>query len=137
MKNFFVVIVLGTGTAAQTVAYACREARRSVVVIDSRPFGGTCELRGYDPITSVAGMQGGIVAHNLLEGKKHTPNYTGIPSVVFTTPPLARVGLTEEEARAQGLHVTTQKEDTSDWYSSRRVALPHTGCKTLIEEGTG
>jgi glutathione reductase (NADPH) len=81
-------------------------------------------------------MQGDIVAHNLLEGNRHTPNYTGIPSVVFTTPPLARVGLIEEAARAQGLHFRTHREDTSSWYTSRRVALPHTGSKVLVEEGT-
>jgi hypothetical protein len=76
------------------------------------------------------------VARKLLEGNRHTPNYSGIPSVVFTTPPLARVGLLEEAARAQGLRFTTHHEDTSSWYSSRRVALRHTGFKTLVEEGT-
>ncbi len=82
-------------------------------------------------------MQGGIVASNLLEGNRHTPNYRGIPSVVFTTPPLARVGMTEEEAHAHRLHFRTSHQDTSSWYSSRRVALPHTSYKTLVEESTG
>jgi len=81
-------------------------------------------------------MQGVIVARNLLEGNSHTPNYTGIPSVVFTIPPLSRVGLSEEAARALGLHFTTHHEDTSGWYSSRRVALSHAGSKVLVEEGT-
>ncbi len=98
---------------------------------------GDAVANGGFPLTPVAGMQGGIVARNLLEGNRHTPNYTGIPSVVFTTPPLARVGLTEETARAQSLRFTTHQEDTSGWYSSRRVALAHTGFKTLVEEGTG
>jgi glutathione reductase (NADPH) len=98
---------------------------------------GDAVASGGLPLTPVAGMQGSIVARNLLEGNQHTPNYTGIPSVVFTTPPLARVGLTEEAARAQDLHFTVQHEETSGWYSSRRVALPHTGFKTLVEEGTG
>ncbi len=97
---------------------------------------GDAVASGGFPLTPVAGMQGGIVARNLLEGNRHTPNYTGIPSVVFTTPPLARVGLLEEAARAQGLRFTTHHEDTSGWYSSRRVALGHTGFKTLVEEGT-
>jgi len=97
---------------------------------------GDAVASGGFPLTPVAGMQGGIVARNLLDGNRQTPNYTGIPSVVFTTPPLARVGLLEEAARAQGLHFTTHHEDTSSWYSSRRVALPHTGFKTLVEEGT-
>lgn len=89
------------------------------------------------PLTPVAGLQGGIVASNLLKGNHRTPNYAGIPSVVFTTPPLARAGLAEDAARAQGLRFVTHLEDTSGWYSSRRVALPHTGYKTLVEEGTG
>jgi len=92
---------------------------------------------GGFPLTPVAGMQGAILASNLLKGNHRTPNYAGIPSVVFTTPPLARVGLTEEAARAQGLRFATNQGDTSDWYTSRRVALRHTGFKTLIEEGTG
>jgi glutathione reductase (NADPH) len=97
---------------------------------------GDAVASGGFPLTPVAGMQGGIVSSNLLEGNRHTPNYSGIPSVVFTTPPLARVGMTEEEAHAHGLHFRTRHEDTSSWYSSRRVALPHTSYKTLVEEGT-
>ncbi len=97
---------------------------------------GDAVASGGFPLTPVAGMQGGIVARNLLEGNQHTPNYTGIPSVVFTTPPLAHVGLLEEAAHAQGLLFKTHHESTTDWYSSRRVALPYTGFKVLVEEDT-
>ncbi len=97
---------------------------------------GDAVASGGFPLTPVAGMQGDIVARNLLEGNRHTPNYTGIPSVVFTTPPLARVGLDEAAARAQGLRFRTHREDTSGWYSSRRVALSHTGSKVPVEEDT-
>src|SRR6266852_562137 len=45
----FDLIVIGTGTAAQTAAGRLRKAGRSVAVIDHRPFGGTCALRGCDP----------------------------------------------------------------------------------------
>jgi len=98
---------------------------------------GDAVASGGFPLTPVAGMQGGIVAANLLDGNTRTSNYAGIPSVVFTTPPLAMVGLDEASARAQGLRFTTRHEDTSGWYSSRRVALSHTGFKTLVEDGTG
>src|SRR4029453_3714431 len=47
--DFFDLIVIGTGTAAQTAAGRVRRAGRSVAVIDHRPFGGTCALRGCDP----------------------------------------------------------------------------------------
>ncbi len=43
------VIVIGTGTAAQVVSSRVRRASPSVAVIDHRPFGGTCALRGCDP----------------------------------------------------------------------------------------
>lgn len=97
---------------------------------------GDAVASGGLPLTPVAGMQGRIVAANLLNGNTRTPNYAGIPTVVFTTPPLARVGLDEITARAQGLRFTTRNEDTSAWYTSRRVGLAHTGFKTLVEDGT-
>ena len=43
------LIVIGTGTAAQVASARVRAAGWSVAVIDHRPFGGTCALRGCDP----------------------------------------------------------------------------------------
>ena len=88
-------------------------------------------------LTPIAGLEGGVVAQNLLHGNTHTPNYTGTATVVYTLPPLARVGLLESEARAQGLQFQTRYGDMSGWYSSRRVGLSHTGFKVLVEEGSG
>lgn len=88
---------------------------------------------GSAPLTPVAGYESGIVASNLLGGDHRTPDYRGIPSVVFTIPPLARVGLTEEEARVEGLDVEVKSRDTSSWYSNRRVGEPCAMFKTLVE----
>jgi glutathione reductase (NADPH) len=88
-------------------------------------------------LTPVAAMQAAVVGTNLRHGNTRTPDYQGVPTVVFTTPPLARVGLTEAAASAQGLKFTTQHEDTTGWFSSRRQKLAHTGFKTLTEDGTG
>ncbi|MGH9343657.1 MAG: FAD-dependent oxidoreductase, partial [Terriglobia bacterium] len=49
MSKKFDVVIIGTGTAASTVASGCRSAGWQVAVVDSRPFGGTCALRGCDP----------------------------------------------------------------------------------------
>src|SRR5258708_23670255 len=43
------VIVLGTGSAAQSAAYPCREAGWGVAAVDDLPLGGSCPLRGCDP----------------------------------------------------------------------------------------
>ncbi len=88
-------------------------------------------------LTPVAVLQGAVVGTNLRHGNTRTPDYQGVPTVVFTTPPLARVGLTEAAASAQGLKFTTHHADTTGWFSSRRLKLARTGYKTLTEEGTG
>lgn len=45
----FDLIVIGTGTAAMVSAMRVRKAGWSVAVVDEKPFGGTCALRGCDP----------------------------------------------------------------------------------------
>jgi glutathione reductase (NADPH) len=97
---------------------------------------GDCADSGGPPLTPVAGYEGRIVAANLLEGNHATADYAGVPSVVFTIPPIARVGLDEEEARGRGLRFKTRHEDTSDWYSSRRVGERYSAFKVLIDEDT-
>jgi glutathione reductase (NADPH) len=97
---------------------------------------GDAAASGGPPLTPVAGYGGEIVAANVLKGNHRKAKFLGVPSVVFTVPPLARVGLLEETARAQGLRFRTHHEDTSEWYSSRRVAETCAGFKVLIEEGS-
>ena len=63
------VIVIGTGAAGSTVAYACKGAGRTVAIIDSRPFGGTCALRGCDPKKVMVGLAETVDAHNRLLGQ--------------------------------------------------------------------
>jgi len=105
----------------------------------SNPFvyaAGDAAASGGLPLTPVAGYEGAIVAANLLNGNSIKPNYAGVPSVVFTVPPLAAVGLQEAAARRQGMRVRVHHEITSGWYSSRRIAEEYSGFKVLIEEGT-
>jgi glutathione reductase (NADPH) len=97
---------------------------------------GDAAASGGPPLTPVAGYDGVIVAANLLKGNQKKPNYTGIPTVVFTIPPLASVGLSEREAQAEGLKYRVNKEMTSTWYSSRRVGEKYSGYKVLVEAGT-
>jgi len=97
---------------------------------------GDAAARG-PPLTPVSSHDGGVVAANLLEGNKHRPDYLGVPSVVFTLPPIASVGMGEADARTAGLFFHIKSEKTTNWYSARRVAESVYGYKTLIEDGTG
>ncbi|WP_428392676.1 dihydrolipoyl dehydrogenase family protein [Lichenicoccus sp.] len=89
------------------------------------------------PLTPVSGHDARVVAGNLLNGNRHRPDYRGVPSVAFTLPPIASVGLHEEEARAEGLRVRVKSEKVPNWFTARRLAEPVYGYKTLVEEGSG
>lgn len=89
------------------------------------------------PLTPVSSHDGKVVAANLIDGNHRTPDYRGVPSVAFTLPPIAAVGMGEEEARRSGLRFVRKCESASDWYTARRVNEPVYGYKTLVEEGTG
>ena len=91
---------------------------------------------GSLPLTPVAAHEGLIVASNLLHGNQKSPDYRGIASVVFTVPPMARVGPTEAEARQQRLTVRVKSEETAGWFSNRRVREGTAMFKTIVEEGT-
>jgi glutathione reductase (NADPH) len=97
---------------------------------------GDVTASGGAPLTPVASYDGIIVANNILNGNVTKSNYNGLPSVVFTIPPLASVGLKEKDAREQGLQFRINYKDTSSWYSSRRLGETHSGFKILIEEGS-
>ena len=88
------------------------------------------------PLTPVATMESLTVASNLRGGNR-TPNYDGIPTVVFTLPPLASVGRTEAQAREQGLDVHVQyKSDITGWYSYERLASDVAAFKVIVDEET-
>jgi glutathione reductase (NADPH) len=86
------------------------------------------------PLTPVSSHDGRVVAQNLLEGNKHKPDYKGVPSVAFTLPPIAAVGLSEAEARARGIRCKIRSEFVPGWYSARRLNETIYGYKTLVEE---
>src|SRR5712692_9793752 len=88
------------------------------------------------PLTPVSSHDAKIAAENMLHGNREIPDYRGVPSVAFTIPPIASVGLSEEKAREEGLKFRVSKQNASGWYTARRVAEPTYGFKVLVEEGT-
>jgi glutathione reductase (NADPH) len=73
---------------------------------------------------------------NLLEGNRHKPDYRGVPSVAFTIPPIAAVGLSEAAARQKGLRFRVQTQKASDWFTARQTAEPVYGFKVMVEDGS-
>jgi glutathione reductase (NADPH) len=98
--------------------------------------GGDAAASG-PPLTPKASHDVEVLVTNLLEGNRRTPNYEGIASAVFTVPPLASAGRTEDAARAEGWRFRTNRQDTSGWFNTRRLGETTSGFKVLIEEATG
>src|SRR6266852_7213212 len=69
MTRKFDLVVIGTGSAASAVASRCRSAGWQVAVIDSRPFGGTCALRGCDPKKVLVGAAEAVDWVRRMKGK--------------------------------------------------------------------
>ncbi len=55
----------------------------------------------------VAAYEGGIAADNAIGGLERKVNLEAVPGVTFTSPSVATVGLTEEQAMAKGYEVKT------------------------------
>src|SRR3546814_12454457 len=72
----------------------------------------------------------------MLEGNHRRVDYSVVPSAVFTLPPLASVGLREDEAREKGLSFRVHCRQTAAWYVNRRVNEEAAGFKILIEDGS-
>jgi glutathione reductase (NADPH) len=88
------------------------------------------------PLTPVAARDGHVAAANMLGGNHQKPNYRGVASVAFTIPPIASVGMSEKQAREQGIEARVHKENAFDWYTARSVGESIYGFKVLIENGT-
>jgi glutathione reductase (NADPH) len=89
---------------------------------------GDVVATGGWPLTPVASMEGHVVASNLL-GKKKRADYRGMASVVFSQPPLARVGEADsEDAEVHNI-------DMDDWFSYRRLNQRPAQAKILIQDG--
>jgi glutathione reductase (NADPH) len=89
------------------------------------------------PLTPVSSHDGKVVAANILEGNRHRPDYRGVPSVAFTLPPIAAVGLSEAAAREQVPKLRVNSAKVPDWYTARRVGEPVYAYKTFVEGDSG
>lgn len=86
----------------------------------------------------VAAAQGAVAAQNAIDDCCHRKiDYSVIPHAIFTTPEVASVGLTEAQAKAQGVKVKTSLLDfhwvPRAWLSGETTGL----IKMVAGEGTG
>jgi glutathione reductase (NADPH) len=84
-------------------------------------------------LTPAASLQAEIVAANLLRPASRRWIDRSIPSVVFTDPPLAAVGVSSRNL-PEGIDVV--KNDTGGWFTARHRGETHGAAKILIESSS-
>ena len=88
------------------------------------------------PLTPVSSHDAKVAAANMLDGNHAKPNYLGVPSVSFTTPPIAAVGMSEKQARDSGVKFRMKSEKASGWYTARPVVQTTYGFKVMVDHAS-
>ena len=87
-------------------------------------------------LSPLATYEGRIVGQNIVDNAQLKPDYSIVPSAVYTVPALSSVGMTETEAKQAGVDVEVMISDMSSWFSARFYAETVAWAKVLVEKGT-
>jgi len=98
---------------------------------------GDCAATGRPRLTPVANEQASVVVENLfVDSPKATLDSGPIAKVVFTSPPLASVGMSQEQAERECPRLSVRLEDTSTKGIVRKTGDSVAGHKILIDSET-
>lgn len=95
------------------------------------------DAHGAWQLSPVASYEGRVIARNILAPRSQAVDYGALPRAVFTTPPIARVGMTEDEARAKGFDVVAVLDDMTWWKVHAIAGDELARAKTIVDRATG
>jgi len=87
-------------------------------------------------LAHVAAAEGLVAAGNVLGGNE-AMDYAVVPSCIYATPEIASVGLTEAQAREQGLAVAASRVSYGANGRAQTLGEPHGMVKLVAEPGGG
>ena len=89
------------------------------------------------PLTPLSSQESRVVSANLL-GKynKTEAHYPPQPSVVFTLPNVASVGLSEQQAKERGFDYVVKHKSVPSWFNSKRIANQYYAFKVIKDKET-
>ncbi|MEA4824872.1 MAG: dihydrolipoyl dehydrogenase [Clostridiaceae bacterium] len=138
------VILMSIGRRANTAGLNLEalgvEMNRGAVVTDEHGQTNVAgvwaagDVNGKSMLAHTAYREAEVCVNNIL-GKRDVMRYNAIPSVIYTNPEVAGVGMTEESAKAAGVDYICKK--LSMRYSGRFIAENEGGdglCKILVDK---
>ena len=91
-----------------------------------------------DMLAHMAAAEAHTAVHNILHPeKKKVQSYTVVPSAIFTSPEIGDVGLTEEQAREQGIAARSAVFQFRELGKAQAMGALSGLFKIVAEEGTG
>lgn len=87
-------------------------------------------------LSPVATYEGRLVGESIVSGAPKAPDYSVIPSSIYTVPALATVGLSEADATKQGLQFDVTTNDMTSWFSAKTYGETAAWYKVLVEKGS-
>ena len=94
------------------------------------------DVTGQLPFTEIASYEAKIVAHNILNKKRKSVNYNGVPLGVFTYPKLTKVGESEDELNKLGVKFEVKEENHKGSFIERVNMNSFARYKTLVDKET-
>jgi len=92
------------------------------------------DVTGQLPFTEIANYEANMVAHNILNKRRKSVDYTGVPYGVFTYPKLTKVGQSETELLSKGVKFIVKKENHDGSFMERINLNTYARYKTFVEK---
>lgn len=95
---------------------------------------GDVSASGAIPLTPTSSQEARIVSLNIRKGNHTKMDFPPVPSVVFTIPQIAAIGLTEEEAKKQGYDFVMEYKSVPQWFSAKHINGDVYAYKTIVDK---
>lgn len=95
---------------------------------------GDVSASGALPLTPTSSQEARIVSLNIRKGNHTKMDFPPVPSVVFTIPQVATIGLTEEEAKAKGYNYIVEYKSVPQWFNAKRINEKVYAYKTIVDK---
>jgi glutathione reductase (NADPH) len=95
---------------------------------------GDVSASGSLPLTPTSSQEARIVSLNIRKGNHTKMDFPPVPSVVFTIPQVASIGLTEEEAKEKGYEFVVEYKSVPKWFNAKRINEEVYAYKTIVDK---
>ena len=95
---------------------------------------GNVSASGSLPLTPTSSQEARVVSLNIRNGNKTKMDFPPVPSVVFTIPQVATIGMTEDEAKEKGYNYVVEYKRVPKWFNAKRLNDKVYAYKTIVDK---